>query len=382
VRALRPVWAIAGKDVRLGLRERMTLVQSVSMPLNYLAMMVLFVLAGNHAPAAIVMLDHGPAARQMVTAVENSMTFNARVETASQAATQLNAGSLVAVITIPADFDASVRDGHPVAIPFRVDNLDEDLTDDATRGMRLAVASFYQQAAPSEAPFTVAEADQYPRDTGYVQFLAMSIMVIGLLVAGMLQGGAAAAREFEERTMTGLVLSPVRLWQVLAGRVLGAMVVSLPSAAAVTAVVVWIAGDRPANALLAAGTALLILLIACAAGVALGTWAKDRSVVAVIARGVPVPALFLSGVFAPLTYMPVAVQAIGNVLPTHSAVVLTQYAFRRLSTGTLPLGADAAIIAATMLAFAAAAAVALRKLAWTRRSARGAALSQAVPSAS
>jgi hypothetical protein len=65
----------------------------------------------------------------------------------------------------------------------------------------------------------------------------MSVVVISLLVAGLLAAGNASAREYEERTMRGLLLAPVRLWHILAGRILGAFLISLPSVAIVMAVV-------------------------------------------------------------------------------------------------------------------------------------------------
>ena len=61
------IWGSARKDIRSALTERSTLVQSITLPVNYLIMMSLFVLAGSHAPTAVVMYDHGPYARQFVT---------------------------------------------------------------------------------------------------------------------------------------------------------------------------------------------------------------------------------------------------------------------------------------------------------------------------
>ena len=48
---LTVIWGCApGKDIRSALTERSTLLQSVTLPVNYLIMMSLFVLAGSHAP--------------------------------------------------------------------------------------------------------------------------------------------------------------------------------------------------------------------------------------------------------------------------------------------------------------------------------------------
>src|SRR6516225_4385922 len=170
---LRVIWGCAWKDIRSALTERSTLIQSVSLPVNYLIMMSLFVLAGSHAPTAVVMYDHGPYARQFVTEMRQAASF--RLE-----------------VTIVA-----------------------------------------------------SEQDAYRHDTGYIPFLAISIIVIALMVSGLLQAGNAASREWENSTIKEVLLAPARSWEVLTGRMLGAFVVALPAAAVVLGVVIFLVGDHP-----------------------------------------------------------------------------------------------------------------------------------------
>jgi ABC-2 type transport system permease protein len=359
-RAALAIWAVAAKDLRIALTERMSMIQAITLPVNYLLMMSLFVLAGSNAPTAVVMLSHGPYARQFVAAMEHARTFRVTIEPPAGAGAQMRAGTLVAEVIIPADFDQAISHQRPAVVRVIVNNLNEDLTDDAHRGVRLALASFYATSAPGQVPVTVADADQYPQDTGYIPYLALSIIVIAVMVAGLLQAGNAAAREFEDSTISGLLVSGARAWQVLAGRMLGAFTASLPAVAVVLAVVVAIVGDHPARALMTVAITLLTLAVFTAAGTALGTLTRDRALVAIITRAVPVPLFFLSGVFAPLSYQTAAVQAIGGWLPVHFAVVLVQWSVRGLLTGTMSLPADAAILAAYLAAFALASAAALR----------------------
>jgi ABC-2 type transport system permease protein len=367
---LRPalaIWAVALKDARIALTERMSMVQAISLPVNYLIMMSLFVLAGSNAPTAVVMLDHGPYARQFVSAMEHARTFRIRIESQAAADAQMRTGRLVSEVVIPAGFDQAVSHHQPVAIQNIVNNLNEDLTDDAHRGIRLALADFYATAAPRQVPVTVADTNQYAKDTGYIPYLALSIIVIAVMVTGLLQAGNAAAREHEESTIKALLVSGVRRWQILVGRMLGAFTVSLPAVGAVLIVVVFIVGDHPDRVLMAIAVTLLTLAVFVAAGTALGTLARDRSLVAILTRAVPVPLFFLCGVFAPLSYQTAAVQALGSWLPVHFAVVLTQWTFRGFLTGTMSLAADAEVLGVYFAAFALAAAVSLRLTTKTRR---------------
>jgi ABC-2 type transport system permease protein len=207
-------------------------------------------------------------------------------------------------------------------------------------------------------PVTVAEHDEYPGDTGYIAFLALSVVVIAVMVAGLLQAGNATAREYEQNTIKGLLLATVRPWQILAGRMLGAYLMSLPALAVVLTVVVFAVGDNPVRLWLALAVALLTLAVFVPAGVLLGTVTRDRQLVAIFTRGLPVPLFFLSGVFAPLSYQTAAVQDIGQLMPVHWAIILVQYAWKGFGTGTLPLTTDAAILAGYLALFTALSATA------------------------
>src|SRR5215831_7912172 len=99
---LRVIWGCAWKDIRSALTERSTLVQSIFLPVNFLIMMSLFVLAGSHAPTAVVMLDNGPYAHEFYSAMNNAHSFSLRTASAEEANNLLAEGKIVAVVTIPA----------------------------------------------------------------------------------------------------------------------------------------------------------------------------------------------------------------------------------------------------------------------------------------
>lgn len=357
---LQVVWACAVKDVRSALTERMTMLQSVSLPINYLIMMSLFALSGSAAPTAVVMLDHGRYAQQFLASMERSDSFRLNVETAQQASSQMHQGTLVAVVTIPANFDRAVARNQPVQVPMQVNNLDEDLTDDVHRAIRLSVTTFYARTDPKLVGIITSEQDQYRHDTDYIPFLAISITVIALMVSGLLQAGNAAAREFEKGTIKELLLAPARPWTILVGRMLGAFLISLPAAVIVVSVVVVVIGGHPADLLLVVGVCLLTLAVFVAAGTAFGLIIRDRSAFTILTRAVPVPLFFLSGVFAPLSFQTGAVQALGIGLPIHYAIVLEQLAFKGFRTSTLSPGTDALVLAAYVAAFLLLAVAALR----------------------
>ena len=342
----------ARKEVLTSLTEKSVLIQSISLPVNYLIMMSLYVLAGSHAPTAVVMQDHGPYAQQFVQAMAHSDSYRLEMESAGQAAAQMKAGTLVSVVTIPPYFDHAMTIGRHATILQKVNNLNADLTDDAVRALRTSVTSFYANALPGRLHVVTRIHNAYPHPMGYIPFLSMSVVVIALMVSGLLQAGNAAAREFEQGTISEILMSPARQGLVLLGRMLGAFAISLPAGLVVLAVVIWGVGDHPVHPWLMAGTSLLTLAVFIAGGTALGLAVRDRSTLTILTRAIPVPLFFLSGVFGVVGYQTRIVQDIATALPTHYAIVLEQYAIGGYGTSTLPISVDLGILGAFFAGFA------------------------------
>src|SRR5579863_2900732 len=111
---LRVIWACMKKDIKSALTERVFTIISVFVPVNVLILLSLFVISGGQAPTAVVMHDSGPYAQQFYTAMSHSHSFRLQVASASDAQNLISTGRIVAVVTIPTNFDAQIRQSQPV----------------------------------------------------------------------------------------------------------------------------------------------------------------------------------------------------------------------------------------------------------------------------
>lgn len=357
---LQVIWACTIKDIRSVWTERSTVLRTIFLPIDYLIVLSLFALSGSNAPTAVVMLDHGPYAQTFYQAMSHAHSFRLMTMTASEAREQLLGGNLVAVVTIPVNFDFAVAHRQAIQIPVDINNLEEDLTDDAHRAMGLTVTSFYAHSFPNLVNIVTKEQDAYRQDTDYIPFLAISIMVIGLMVTGILQAGTASAREWEKGTIKELLLAPTQMWAILVGKMLAIFFIGLPSIVVVLAIVVFVVRDFPTNLPMVVGVSMLTLLVFVAAGVALGMSLKERTTVTTINRALAVPLFVLSGVFAPVSFSTPAVNVLARLFPVHYAIVLEQYAFKSFVTNTLSLFVNILILAGYGLVFIALATIAMR----------------------
>src|SRR5579875_1638741 len=320
---LRVIWACMKKDIKSALTERAFTIISTLVPLNILILLSLFVIGGGYAPTAVVMEDTGPYAQQFYHAMSTAHSFVLQKVSAAQASSLMQSGRIVAVVTIPADFDARIRQNQPVQVGVEINNLNTDFTNDIRRAVPLSITSFYAKAFPHLVTVVPVEHDFYQQDTDYIPYLTVSILVIGM--------------------------------------VLGAFVISCASLVIVLAVLIFLIGVWPVHWGEVIAFSVLTMTIFIAFGTLLGTLLKNRQPVAALAFGVSIPLFFLSGAFGPISFTTVPLQVLAQIFPIYYAIVLQQHAFHNFTLNTYGLGGNILVLCAYALALIILAAIVLRR---------------------
>ncbi len=359
--SLRVIWACAKKDIRSTLTERTLIILGSVVPLNFLILMSLLVISGGYAPTAVVMQDSGPYAQQLYDAMSNAHSFLLRKASETEAAQLIQTGRIVAIVTIPPDFDTRIQQNQPVQVEVEINNLNTDFTNDIRRAVPLSITSFYAKAFPKVATIVPREQDSYPQDTDYIPYLAVSVLVIGLLLGGTMQAGIGVAREWEKETMKELLLSPASRWPIVVGKMLGAFVVAVLSVLIVLLALIFVIGVRPIHWYEMIGASLLGLGTFIALGTLLGTVLRSRQSVIALAFGISIPLFFLSGAFGPIAFDTSAIQVIAQILPVYYAIVIQHYAFHHFVLNTYGPLANVLIVGAYALGLTLLAVIAFRR---------------------
>ncbi len=358
---LRVIWACMKKDIKVSFTDRVFVILGVFLPVNFLVLFSLFVLSGGQAPTAVVMNDTGPYAQQFYQSMAGAHSFRLQKANAGEAENLIQTGHIVAVVTIPANFDTQIKNNQPVTVDVHINNLNTDFTNDIRRAVPLSITSFYAKAFPNVVTIVPREVDQYQQDTDYIPYLTVSILVIALVVGGLLQSGTSAAREWENSTMKELLLSPASRWAVVTGKMLGALVMSLASVVVVLAVLIFLIGVHPLHWGAVIGFTLLTLVIFIALGTLLGTLLKQRQAFTGLAFGLAIPLFFLSGAFGPISFNVPILQVVAQIFPVYYAIVLQQYAFHGFALNTYGVAVNTLILCGYALGLILLAALVLRR---------------------
>ena len=363
--SIRIVWAIARHQLALARAQPFSSAIVIAVPINFLLLFVLFALSGGFAPISVWQELPSPQGQAMVEALRNSSTFQVHVvPSPADAQRSLANQDAVATIGIPAGFDEN-RGGRETTLQVTINNLNEDFAGDIRRGLALAIMRYYEANPTHPLPVRVDEHDAYPSTVSFLNYIAVSIAAVALLLGGLLLGGLAMAREWEADTIKELQLSAVPAWTVVVGKLAGAFVGAMLSGATVLVVVLAL-GVRPEAWGELVGVMVALTVVFVALGMAIGSQLRSTWAVIPLAFALGLPLFFISGPFGPISWGTQASATVARVFP----VVYANAAIQHATYGFLPLDANWGTVIA-MLAAWAVAGLALSVVAYRRVTAGG-----------
>jgi len=354
--------AIVVKEFTQVRRDRLTFAMMVGIPVLQL---VLFGYAINmdpkSLPMAVVSAESSPFSRSLVHALEASGYFRVVAQPATESAARalMAEGDVQFVLHLPADFSRKLQRGErPVAL------MEADASDPAATGNALAALQTLNQTAVDRdmggalaglragPPAFELRVHRLYNPEGITAYnIVPGLMGVVLTMTMVMMTALAMTRERERGTMENLLATPVRPFEVMAGKILPYILIGYVQVVVIL-VASWALFRVPMVGSLALLSAILVLFIAAnlAVGFTFSTLARNQLQAMQMTFFFFLPSMLLSGFMFPFRGMPGWAQAIGEVLPlTH---------FLRIVRGILLKGnqwGDIALEVAALAAFLAAA---------------------------
>jgi ABC-2 type transport system permease protein len=310
-------------------RDRRTLALVLMMPVMQL---LLFGYAINtvvdHMPT-IVFDESGDAdSRAFIAAFANSGYFDILAHARSQheLVEAIDAGRAKVALHIPPDFGDRVLTGQPGLVQLVVDGSDPNVASTAS----FAAGAVAQARAAEMTAALVARRglgglgggiDLRPVVLYNPRMLSANFMIpgiIGLILQfqTLLLTAFAVVRERERGTLEQLIVTPVKPWELMLGKIL-----PYTATASISATVALIAGRllfgvEVAGSLgLLALLSILFLLGSLGLGLFISTVSQTQTQAMQMAMFVMLPSIILSGFMYPRDTMPFVVQQLGLFIP-------------------------------------------------------------------
>jgi ABC-2 type transport system permease protein len=297
---------------------------------------------------AVVDQDRSQASSALVDRFVASGRFRieARAVTLSAVEPLLRDGSATMALVVAPGYAADAARGNPRRVQIVADGSDAANAVVALGYARQLVAQEAQPDAGSGA-LRLEPRVFYNPDLASRWFFVPAILALTLLLTTMILPSMAVVREKESGTLEQLIVTPVRPWQLVLGKLAPFVLVGLVDAAAVTGLAVWQFGvPLRGSFLLLMGLTLLFLLTTLGLGLLVSTVVQTQQQAMVTSVYLlMVPMIYLSGLIFPIENMPGALQAVSHFIPLRHYAVVIRGIFLKGSDATA-LWREAAMLAA------------------------------------
>ncbi|MFY0674802.1 MAG: ABC transporter permease [Bacteroidia bacterium] len=305
------------------LRDRRTLLILFGMPISQILIFG-FALNNEINNAGIVVLNRAGdyESKQLISKFENSAYFNLQdpVFTENEIEQSFQNNSAKVAVIIPVDFGKELLNNKRPKIRIVGDATDPNQAQTLVNYAKATVADYLNQKQKSKLELPITEAKPRmlfnPELKSVYQFVPGVMGLILLLVSAMMTS-LTIAREKELGTMELLLISPLKPFHIILGKVAPYWVLSFLNAIIIILLGVFVFGMPIKGSI---PLLLLVTLIFSFASLALGIFISSKANSQLVAMflsmfALLLPTLLLSGFIFPIENMPLPLQVISNIVP-------------------------------------------------------------------
>jgi len=326
--------AIIRKEFTQTLRDRRTLVIILLVPILLLFLLGYAVeMQVDHIPTVVVDNSHDQRSWQFLEAMETSSFFDIQcyVESEAEAIKAIDEGRARVAIVIPPDFAASVERSGAQALVV-VDGSDPMTVQSAfnaaiTVGQAQAVDLLTEKLERSGfggssgmlTPLDVHTRVLYNPDIRSLVFMVPGMIALILQQQTVMLTALSIVRERELGTIEQILVTPIRPWELMLGKILPNVIIAFFNMGTVLAFgMFWFGVPFNGSLTLFFWLSLLFVFSSLGLGILVSTVSTNQRQAQQISSLILLPGVMLSGYVFPRSMMPTLVRWAGDLLPvTH-----------------------------------------------------------------
>ncbi len=278
---------------------------------------------------AVCDLDHSAASRDLVERFTSSTYFEltAAVDDQDSLDPLLASGRARIALTIPPDYSARLGTAAPPTVQLLADGTDA-MTGTLALGYALGVLRGVGGGGGPPSiellPKVLFNPDLVSRDFMVPGVLAMIIMIMTMMLTSM-----AIVREGELGTMEQLLVTPLKPWHIIVGKLVPyALVGTVEILTALPVVLLWFRVPLRGSGWILALLTAPFMLCTLGLGLLVSTLARTQQQAMMIAAFVfMMPQIYLSGFVFPIQNMPHAFQWVTYAIPLRYYVTILRGVF-------------------------------------------------------
>jgi ABC-2 type transport system permease protein len=283
----------------------------------------------RNVPLAVLDQDRGPQARQLLDAYRSADYFQITydINTEQELTDLIERGAVRAGLIIPPDYSKQITKQGSAQIAFIFDGSDPTVASTALSAAQLIGQSYSTeimaerlsqrgQVTALQMPVEVRTQVWYNPDLVSAYFMIPGVIGMILFALTSILTATALVRERERGTIEQLIVTPIRPWELVVGKMAPYVILAFLNTLEVLAIGHWwfkvpIRGDLGLILALSG----LFLLSSLGIGLLASAFANTQQEAMLTVWMTLLPGIFLSGFFFPLQAMPKVLQWISLLMP-------------------------------------------------------------------
>jgi len=353
---VRKVAAVAVKELRQVARDPLSLVQLLFIPAM---MLLLYGYALNfdvrHVKLAVEDRSRSPASRDLTASFVRSTYFDLAQDVASSAELEAitERSEAKAILVVPEDFSSELASGRTAPVQLLLDGADA-VTASTILGYAQGVVAESNLArarsrtgVESLAPVAYESRVWFNPELESTKFLVPGLVGFILMLTAAVSTALSIVRERERGTMEQLKVTALRPAQLVIGKVIPYLLISLAATVIILAAARVLFGVEIKGPYLDLFIVTLVYLVgALGFGLLVSTFSETQAMAFQVATiGSMLPAIFLSGFIFPIRSMPPWLQAVTYAVPARYYLTILRGIILK-GVGIAPYARDMALLTA------------------------------------
>jgi ABC-2 type transport system permease protein len=290
----------------------------------------------RNVPMAVFDQDRGPAARALLDAYRAADYFSIAYDVGSEEELRMlvDQGKARAAMIIPSGFSERLQGKGPAQVAFYLDGSDPTVASTSLAAAQMIgqahgaeiAADFLTRRGQSSVmnlPLEVRTQVWYNPDLISAHFMIPGVIGMILYALTSILTATAVVRERERGTIEQLIVTPIRPWELMVGKMVPYVILAVINTLEVLALGHWWFGVPIRGSLwLILALSGLFLLTSLGIGLLASTFANTQQEAMLMVWMTMLPGIFLSGFFFPLEAMPKALQWISLLMPLRYYLVI------------------------------------------------------------
>jgi ABC-2 type transport system permease protein len=282
----------------------------------------------DHLPTIVFDESGSPDSRALIAAFQNSGYFDAVAYARSQSeiGDAIDAGRAKVALHIPPDFGDQVLRGGAGVVQLVIDGSDPNVASTASfaastvaqvQSAQLVSALVARRGLPvPNIGIDLRPVVLYNPSMLSANFMVPGVIALILLFQALLLTAFAVVREREQGTLEQIIVTPIRPWELMLGKILPyTMIASIAATVALVAGRLLFGVEVAGNLILLALLSILFLLGSLGMGLLISTVSQTQAQALQMAMFVALPSILLSGFLYPRETMPFIIRQLGLLTP-------------------------------------------------------------------